>query len=152
MLTAPEPLPGPHRCATPQGRVQRIVEVTDATPEELRDPGGQHGRLPARRRAALEGARPGRRPNNAQGEIYLTDIVEHRGARGSRRRGAALEDADEALGVNTRAELARAAAVLRRRTAERLMAEGVTIVDPAATWIDSGRRDRPRHRDRAGRA
>jgi bifunctional UDP-N-acetylglucosamine pyrophosphorylase/glucosamine-1-phosphate N-acetyltransferase len=48
----------------------------------------------------------------------------------------ATDDADEALGINSRAELARAAAVLRRRTALRVMNEGVTLVDPDATYLD----------------
>ncbi|NIM00010.1 MAG: bifunctional UDP-N-acetylglucosamine diphosphorylase/glucosamine-1-phosphate N-acetyltransferase GlmU, partial [Acidobacteria bacterium] len=47
-----------------------------------------------------------------------------------------LEDPEEAIGVNTRAELAAASAVVRRRKCEELMLEGVTIVDPAATYID----------------
>ena len=48
-----------------------------------------------------------------------------------------LEDAGEALGVNNRAELARATAVQHRRNVDRLMAQGVTFIDPAAVWIDS---------------
>src|SRR5262249_33647910 len=44
--------------------------------------------------------------------------------------------ADEALGINSRAELARASAVLRRRTAQRVMDEGVTLIDPDATYLD----------------
>jgi bifunctional UDP-N-acetylglucosamine pyrophosphorylase/glucosamine-1-phosphate N-acetyltransferase len=47
-----------------------------------------------------------------------------------------LESAEECLGVNTRAELAAAAAVVRRRKCEALMAEGVTFVDPAHTYLD----------------
>jgi bifunctional UDP-N-acetylglucosamine pyrophosphorylase/glucosamine-1-phosphate N-acetyltransferase len=48
-----------------------------------------------------------------------------------------LDDADEALGVNNRAELARATAVQHRRNAERLMGMGVTLIDRAAVWIDT---------------
>jgi bifunctional UDP-N-acetylglucosamine pyrophosphorylase/glucosamine-1-phosphate N-acetyltransferase len=58
------------------------------------------------------------------------------------REGLAVEalfvpDGEEAIGVNTRAELAQAAAVLRRRKLNQLMLAGVSIVDPAATWIDA---------------
>ncbi|MEN8181844.1 MAG: bifunctional UDP-N-acetylglucosamine diphosphorylase/glucosamine-1-phosphate N-acetyltransferase GlmU, partial [Myxococcota bacterium] len=73
---------------------------------------------------------------NAQGEIYLTDIVERVLAEGHRVEALPLEDPLEGLGVNTRAELAQAAAALRRRTAGRLMEAGVTLVDPDQTYAD----------------
>ena len=73
---------------------------------------------------------------NAQGEIYLTSIVEILVQEGRRVEAVRLEDPEEALGVNTRAELAQAAAGLRRRVLNRLMAAGVTIVDPATTYVD----------------
>ena len=72
---------------------------------------------------------------NAQGELYLTDVVRvlvESGARVSAHRATATE----AEGVNTRVELAAAAAALRDRINERHMLGGVTIVDPASTWID----------------
>jgi bifunctional UDP-N-acetylglucosamine pyrophosphorylase / glucosamine-1-phosphate N-acetyltransferase len=74
-------------------------------------------------------------PANAQGELYLTDAVRLLVEDGSR--VAAYEaDPDEALGVNTRVELAAAAAALRDRINEEHMLAGVTIVDPTTTWID----------------
>ena len=71
---------------------------------------------------------------NAQGEYYLTDVVEH------------LEgpvevvdaaDPDELLGINDRRQLAAAEAVLRRRTLDALMLSGVTVEDPATTYVDA---------------
>ena len=78
-------------------------------------------------------------PHNAQGELYLTDTVAppRRRRTASRRRGAARTTA-RAAGINTRAELAVAAAVLRDRINEAHMLAGVTIVDPATTWIEPG--------------
>jgi bifunctional UDP-N-acetylglucosamine pyrophosphorylase / glucosamine-1-phosphate N-acetyltransferase len=74
-------------------------------------------------------------PANAQGELYLTDAVRLLVEDGER--VTAYEaDANEVVGVNTRVELADAAAALRDRMNEEHMLAGVTIVDPAATWIE----------------
>jgi bifunctional UDP-N-acetylglucosamine pyrophosphorylase/glucosamine-1-phosphate N-acetyltransferase len=135
LLTARLPLPG-RVARDASGRVARIVEVTDASPEELAIEEGNTGvylldsELLAKTLAQLD-------DRNQQGELYLTDIVSLAVAQGMAVEALLLDDADEALGVNSRAELARAAAVLRRRTAERLMEEGVTIVDPDTTYIDT---------------
>jgi bifunctional UDP-N-acetylglucosamine pyrophosphorylase/glucosamine-1-phosphate N-acetyltransferase len=118
------------------GRVARIVEATDATPEELAlrerntgvyllDAGFLYKTL----------ERVGQ--DNAQGEIYLTGIVELAVSDGCRVEALTLEDAEEALGVNTRVELARATAAIRRRVNVRHQLAGVTIVDPESTWIDA---------------
>jgi bifunctional UDP-N-acetylglucosamine pyrophosphorylase / glucosamine-1-phosphate N-acetyltransferase len=76
------------------------------------------------------------RPENAQGELYLTDTVRELVAGGERVAVHIAEDPAEAEGVNTRAELAAAAAVLRDRINREHMLAGATIVDPASTWID----------------
>jgi bifunctional UDP-N-acetylglucosamine pyrophosphorylase/glucosamine-1-phosphate N-acetyltransferase len=76
-------------------------------------------------------------PHNAQGELYLTDSVALLVAEGNHvgvHKGA---DPVETEGVNTRVELAAAAAGLRDRINEGHMLAGVTIVDPATTWIDA---------------
>jgi bifunctional UDP-N-acetylglucosamine pyrophosphorylase/glucosamine-1-phosphate N-acetyltransferase len=118
------------------GQVVRIVEVTDASPEELAIEEGNTGvylldsELLSKTLAQLD-------DRNQQGELYLTDIVSLAIGQGSTVEALLLDDPHEALGVNSRAELAEAAAALRRRTAERLMAEGVTIVDPDSTYIDT---------------
>jgi len=74
--------------------------------------------------------------DNAQGEEYLTDVVAL--MRGSKLRVAAVSapHADEILGVNDRVQLSLAGGVLRDRRNDELMRAGVTIVDPATTWID----------------
>ena len=73
---------------------------------------------------------------NAQGELYLTDAVRDLVAGGHRVAVHVAPDPDETEGVNTRVELAAAAAVLRERINEAHMLAGVTIVDPATTWIE----------------
>jgi bifunctional UDP-N-acetylglucosamine pyrophosphorylase/glucosamine-1-phosphate N-acetyltransferase len=73
---------------------------------------------------------------NAQGELYLTDTIAHIVAGGGRAGTWVCPDPIAGLGINTRAELAVAGAVLRDRVNGAHMVEGVTIIDPASTWID----------------
>lgn len=73
--------------------------------------------------------------DNAQGEYYLPDLVTVYQARGLPVETLAVDDAREVMGVNSRKELAEVAAILRNAKSEALMAAGVTIVDPATTWI-----------------
>jgi bifunctional UDP-N-acetylglucosamine pyrophosphorylase/glucosamine-1-phosphate N-acetyltransferase len=75
-------------------------------------------------------------PANAQGELYLTDAVRLLVEGGEEVVVFKAPDADEVEGVNTRAELADAAAFLRARVNREHMLAGVTIVDPETTWID----------------
>jgi len=75
-------------------------------------------------------------PANAQGEFYLTDAVRLLVEGGEEVVVFKAPDADEVEGVNTRAELADAAAFLRARVNREHMLAGVTIVDPQTTWID----------------
>ena len=113
------------------GSVARIVEEKDASPEERRISEVNASIYLADAKflfAALRGL--GR--SNAQGEYYLTDIV----ARG---RAVAVEaEETEVSGVNDRAQLARAASQLRERRNAQLMKDGVTLVDPAVTYVDEG--------------
>jgi bifunctional UDP-N-acetylglucosamine pyrophosphorylase/glucosamine-1-phosphate N-acetyltransferase len=74
--------------------------------------------------------------NNAQGELYLTDAIEIIRNDGGKVAPILCEDFTETLGVNDRVQLAEAAAILRDRVNERHMRNGVTILDPATTWID----------------
>jgi bifunctional UDP-N-acetylglucosamine pyrophosphorylase / glucosamine-1-phosphate N-acetyltransferase len=76
-------------------------------------------------------------PHNVQGELYLTDSVGILAAEGERVAVHKGGNPVETEGVNTRVELAAAAAVLRDRINEAHMLAGVTIVDPASTWIDA---------------
>ena len=74
---------------------------------------------------------------NAQGELYLTDIVGHAVADGLPVGAHVLEDVWQTEGINDRTQLARLGRELNRRLTEHWMREGVTIVDPDTTWIDS---------------
>ena len=118
------------------GDVARIVEEADATVDERATQEINCGIYCA---DMQEMYRPLRRAtrDNAQGEIYLTDLVEilHKDAR----KVAAYRhpDSAEVLGVNTRRELAVAARALYRRKADALLMAGVSLIDPGATYIDA---------------
>lgn len=74
--------------------------------------------------------------SNAQGELYLTDVLALARADGGHVRALRTEDALSVEGVNDRVQLARLGAELNRRTVEDWMRAGVTVVDPATTWVD----------------
>jgi bifunctional UDP-N-acetylglucosamine pyrophosphorylase/glucosamine-1-phosphate N-acetyltransferase len=74
--------------------------------------------------------------DNAQREYYLTDVLAAARTAGRRVGAAVLEDADEAMGINDRVQLARASAVMRRRINEGLMRAGVTFIDPDQSYIE----------------
>jgi bifunctional UDP-N-acetylglucosamine pyrophosphorylase/glucosamine-1-phosphate N-acetyltransferase len=74
---------------------------------------------------------------NAQGEIYLTDLVRVARERGRKLATVGCEDPARVLGFNDHRELAIVRAVLRRRILDRLLRAGVEIVDPDSTWIDA---------------
>jgi bifunctional UDP-N-acetylglucosamine pyrophosphorylase / glucosamine-1-phosphate N-acetyltransferase len=117
-----------------QGHVQAIVEEADCTPDQL----------------AIRELNPGiycfdaawlwenlsHIPVSAKGEYYLTDLVEIAVSQGRRvaTQPAPVEDVD---GVNTRVHLAQVTEVMRRRILERHMLDGVTIIDPATTYIEA---------------
>jgi bifunctional UDP-N-acetylglucosamine pyrophosphorylase/glucosamine-1-phosphate N-acetyltransferase len=136
ILSSPEPLPG-LVVRSADGGVERIVEQTDATPDELRIREGNTG-VYLCDGALLASAVAQLSPKNAQAELYLTEVVAIARARGLAVEAIRLDDADEALGVNTRAELARAAAVQRRRNVAAHMANGVSFVDPENVYVDTG--------------
>jgi bifunctional UDP-N-acetylglucosamine pyrophosphorylase/glucosamine-1-phosphate N-acetyltransferase len=117
------------------GSVLRIVEGTDANEEEqqIRE---INSSIYVFRSDALWPALERLEPKNVQGELYLTDAIEIIVAGGGKVAAHVAADSREADGVNTRAELAHAAAVLRDRINEEHMLAGVTIVDPKTTWID----------------
>ena len=73
--------------------------------------------------------------NNAQGEYYLTDIIEWGNKNGLRVNANPLENNEEIFGINSKLHLAQASKIMNKRTLEKLMNEGVTIVDPDTTWI-----------------
>lgn len=73
-----------------------------------------------------------------KGEYYLTDLIEMAVAEGKRVIGVNTSDSDEVIGVNNRVHLSEAETILRRRVNHALMLSGVTIIDPATTYIDEG--------------
>lgn len=73
--------------------------------------------------------------DNAQGEYYLTDIIEWGRTRKLKVNAYILENSEEIFGINSRLHLAQATKLMNTRTLERLMENGVTIVDPNSTWI-----------------
>ena len=75
-------------------------------------------------------------PQNDQGEYYLTDVIGILRRDGRLIEAVIAEDARECLGINDRRQLAQLAAVQRGRILDRLMTEGVTVLDPASTYVD----------------
>jgi bifunctional UDP-N-acetylglucosamine pyrophosphorylase/glucosamine-1-phosphate N-acetyltransferase len=117
------------------GRVIRIVEQKDATPEEqaIREINSgiycmESGFLNAN--IGLISS------NNAQKEFYLTDLVSIAAGKGLTCLGRSAEDVDEIMGVNDRVQLAEASRILRRRINYDLMCSGVSLVDPEHVYID----------------
>jgi bifunctional UDP-N-acetylglucosamine pyrophosphorylase/glucosamine-1-phosphate N-acetyltransferase len=119
------------------GNLAGIVEFADASPEE-RAVREVNSSIYVFSSASLWSALDTLEPHNAQGELYLTDTVRHIVAQGGRGAVLLADDPRDALGVNTRVELAAAAAVLRDRINEAHMLAGVAIADPATTWIEVG--------------
>ncbi len=119
------------------GGIVAIVEEADATPEQraIRELNASTYVFSA---PALWEALERVQPANAQGELYLTDAIAELVREGRPVAGLRSDDSTAPLGVNTRAELAAAASVLRDRVNEDHMLAGVTIVDPATTWVEAG--------------
>jgi bifunctional UDP-N-acetylglucosamine pyrophosphorylase/glucosamine-1-phosphate N-acetyltransferase len=118
------------------GALRAIVEAKDATPEQLavRE---VNSSIYVFRSDRLWPVLDRLSPQNAQGELYLTDSVGLLVAEGGVVAVHKGGDPMETEGVNTRAELAAAAAAMRERINEAHMLAGVTIVDPQSTWIDA---------------
>ena len=120
----------------PDGSVEGIVEQKDATEQQqaiTEINSGIYAFDVSVLRSAL--ARVG--TDNAQGEKYLTDVVGIARQEGGRVSAHLVEDLWQTEGVNDRVQLARLGRELNRRTTEKWMRAGVTIVDPDTTWIDS---------------
>jgi bifunctional UDP-N-acetylglucosamine pyrophosphorylase/glucosamine-1-phosphate N-acetyltransferase len=118
-----------------RGAVQRVVEERDADAKTRALREVNLGAYLARGPYLFDAlAKIGNR--NAQGEYYVTDLVEIALAQGGRVATASVEDWHETLGINDRAQLAEAERLLRRRINDRWMREGVTLVDPESTYID----------------
>ncbi|MGH7757492.1 MAG: bifunctional UDP-N-acetylglucosamine diphosphorylase/glucosamine-1-phosphate N-acetyltransferase GlmU, partial [Vulcanimicrobiaceae bacterium] len=111
------------------------VEVRDATDDE-RAIDEMNAGLYAFDERKLRAAVAELKPNNAQGEYYLTDTVAGLGSNGERIVPILVDDHRRVLGVNDRIELAAARATLNEMLCERHMRAGVTIVDPATTYLE----------------
>jgi bifunctional UDP-N-acetylglucosamine pyrophosphorylase/glucosamine-1-phosphate N-acetyltransferase len=117
------------------GQVARIVEESDATPAEAAIGEVNTGIYCFRTQPLLRAL--GRvRPDNAQGEYYLTDCVAAMVAAGETVAAVASPDAPALEGVNDRRQLARAEAALRGRILERLQGAGVRVEEPGAVVLD----------------
>src|SRR2546423_5031010 len=138
ILTAvvPEPFGLGRVVRDKDGRVVRVVEETDATHEE-RDIFEINTSIYCFRRGLLAPALRRLSPENAQGEYYLTDAVGVLRAAGHKVIALEMEDPAEAIMVNDRVQLADAESELRNRINRIWMLGGVTMVDPARTYIDA---------------
>ena len=117
------------------GALKAIVEARDASEDELAL-GEVNSSIYVFAAGKLWPALERLEPENAQGELYLTDTVRELAAAGEKVAVHKAERSVDAEGVNTRVELAATAAVLRDRINAAHMLAGVTIVDPASTWIE----------------
>ncbi len=119
------------------GKVEAVVEMAEATPAQRTIDECNMG-IYAFDADWLWPALARVKPSAVKGEIYLTSLIGMAIAEGRGVDAVTTEDYSETLGVDTRALLAEAEAVMQRRLAHQWMAEGVTIRDPSATYIDAG--------------
>ena len=117
------------------GRIERIVEQRDASPVE-REIREVNSGVYAFDLPPLFDALRAVATANSQGEYYLPDLVSIYRSRGSAVETVALDDPTEVKGVNSQAELAALAAVVRHRLVDALMVSGVTCLDPATTYLE----------------
>ena len=119
-----------------EGRISRIVEERDASPAERQIHEVNSG-IYAFDLAPLFDALRSIAPTNAQGEFYLTDLVAIYATRKLVVEALVIDDAQETRGINSRSELAEVSRIVRQTKNEELMAAGVTLIDPATTYIDT---------------
>jgi bifunctional UDP-N-acetylglucosamine pyrophosphorylase / glucosamine-1-phosphate N-acetyltransferase len=118
-----------------EGRIARIVEERDASPEERKIREINSGIYAFNLETLFEALR-GIASQNAQGEYYLTDLIAIYRRRKLPVETLIIDNPDEIRGINSRSELAEVSRIVRQSKNEELMAAGVTIVDPATTYID----------------
>lgn len=116
--------------------VARIVEQKDAAPEELVVNEINTGTYCFDLNQLREAVKT-LTCDNAQGEYYLTDTISFFVSQGWKVEALVAEDFEETFGINSRMQLAEADAVLRSRKIFALMEDGVTIIDPGSTFIDT---------------
>lgn len=118
-----------------KGEVAAIVEQKDATEEQRRIREINTGNYCMEAPLLFEVLKT-LGNDNAQGEYYLTDVLAKLRAMGKKVGGVKTDDSEMTMGVNSRVHLAQAEAAMRRRTLEQFMNDGVTIMDPASTFIE----------------
>jgi bifunctional UDP-N-acetylglucosamine pyrophosphorylase/glucosamine-1-phosphate N-acetyltransferase len=123
------------RIVRTDGRIARIVEERDASPAERQIREINSG-IYAFDLAPLFESLRGIASQNAQGEFYLTDLIAIYRRRGLPVETLLIENSQEIRGINSRTELAEVSGLLRQKKNEELMGAGVTLVDPATTYID----------------
>ncbi len=118
------------------GGFRGIVEHRDCDPEQLkiREVNPSYYCFDAE---ALFGALTEIKPDNAKGELYLTDVLTVIRDKGREVRATTSVPPEDAVGINSRADLAAVAKLMQRRIGRGWMERGVTIIDPENTWIDS---------------
>ncbi|MGM0410624.1 MAG: bifunctional UDP-N-acetylglucosamine diphosphorylase/glucosamine-1-phosphate N-acetyltransferase GlmU [Bacillota bacterium] len=118
-----------------KGEVNKIVEEDDASDNEKRVKEINSG-VYCFESDLLAESLDNIDTNNAQNEYYLTDAVDYIKNNGNKVIPVPIKNTKEIIGVNDRSNLAKAEKVLRKRINEKLMASGVTIIDPSTTYID----------------
>ncbi len=119
-----------------QSAFERIVEHRDCTPEQLaiREVNPSYYCFDA---ASLFEALPKLKPDNAKGEYYVTDVLAILRGAGKPVRAATSVPAEDAVGINSRTDLAEVSQRMQRRIQKKWMDAGVSIIEPGTTWIDS---------------
>ena len=118
-----------------KGRISRIVEERDASPAQRKVREINSGVYVFSLGPLFESLR-GLATGNAQGEYYLTDLVSTYRRRRLGVETVIVDDPNEIRGINSRSELAEASRIVRQKKNEELMAAGVTLEDPATTYVD----------------
>ncbi|HEY3674584.1 MAG TPA: bifunctional UDP-N-acetylglucosamine diphosphorylase/glucosamine-1-phosphate N-acetyltransferase GlmU [Candidatus Tumulicola sp.] len=136
LVTVKVPLPSSFgRIVRRDGAVAAIVEAKDATPEQLTIDETNAG-VYAFSERALRRAIRNLRDDNAQNEFYLTDTVRDLVESGRRVHPVSAPSHEDAIGINDRVDLANARRAMNERICEGYMRAGVTIVDPATTYLE----------------
>ena len=134
-----------------RARAARSARTRDATRGGAAHRPVQRGRDGVPRARTLPGCSARIGNANAKGEYYLTDVVALAAARRAGHRGRSPAPAEEALGVNSREQLAAAEAVFQRRARRRAMEQGATLMAPETVWLSFDTVHRPRRDHRAQR-
>lgn len=118
------------------GIVEKIVEQKDATREEQAIDEINTGVYVFDNRALFDALHK-LTNDNAQGEYYLTDVIEILKSEGETIAAYKMDDFDESMGVNDRIALARATKIMRTRINRQHMMNGISMIDPEQTYIDA---------------